>query len=192
MRWTTRIGTAWCTADLKPSNVMLTRDSVKLLDFGLAKLKERDDEAPIEATRSERLTEVGAIAGTVPYMAPEQIEGRDVDGRTDIFAFGVVLFEMLCGRRPFAGDSRASLMAAIVARGTAGVVVAAAAGAGLARAADPSLPGKRSRGSLADRAGHGGRVEVDRGGTAGRQHRRRSTRVGRAVPRCGAAPPEPP
>jgi len=102
-------------ADLKPSNVMLTRDSVKLLDFGLAKLKERGEEAPLDATRSERLTEVGSIAGTVPYMAPEQIEGREVDGRTDIFAFGVVLFEMLCGRRPFAGDSRASLMAAIVA-----------------------------------------------------------------------------
>ena len=101
--------------DLKPANVMLTRDSVKLLDFGLATLTERDEEAPIDATRSERLTEVGSIAGTVPYMAPEQIEGRDVDGRTDIFAFGVVLFEMLSGRRPFAGDSRASLMAAIVA-----------------------------------------------------------------------------
>ena len=102
-------------ADLKPSNVMLTRESVKLLDFGLARLKERDEEAPLDATRSERLTEVGFIAGTVPYMAPEQIEGREVEGHYDIFAFGVVLFEMLCGRRPFAGDSRASLMAAIVA-----------------------------------------------------------------------------
>ena len=102
-------------ADLKPANVMLTRDSVKLLDFGLAKLRERDEEIPVDATRSERLTEVGSIAGTVPYMAPEQIEGREVDSRTDIFAFGVVLFEMLSGRRPFAGDSRASLMAAIVA-----------------------------------------------------------------------------
>ena len=101
-------------ADLKPGNIMLTRDSVKLLDFGLAKLKERDEEAPVDATKSERLTQVGSIAGTVLYMAPEQIEGREVDGRTDIFAFGVVLFEMLSGRRPFAGKSRASLMAAIV------------------------------------------------------------------------------
>ncbi len=101
--------------DLKPGNIMLTRDGVKLLDFGLAKLTERDDQVPIEATRSERLTEAGIIVGTVPYMAPEQIEGRDVDARTDIFSFGVVLYEMVCGRRPFAGNSRASLMAAIVA-----------------------------------------------------------------------------
>ena len=100
--------------DLKPGNIMLTRDSVKLLDFGLAKLKERDEQVPTDATRSARLTEVGTIVGTVPYMAPEQIEGREVDARTDIFSFGVVLYEMVCGRRPFAGDSRASLMAAIV------------------------------------------------------------------------------
>jgi hypothetical protein len=100
--------------DIKPSNVMLTRDSVKLLDFGLAKLKERDEEVPFDATRSAHLTEVGTIVGTVPYMAPEQIEGRDVDARTDIFSFGVVLYEMACGRRPFVGDSRASLMVAIV------------------------------------------------------------------------------
>jgi hypothetical protein len=100
--------------DLKPGNVMLTRDSVKLLDFGLAKLKERDEQAPIDATRSEPLTAADTIVGTVPYMAPEQIEGREVDARTDLFAFGVVLFEMVSGRRPFSGDSRASLMAAIV------------------------------------------------------------------------------
>ena len=100
--------------DLKPSNIMLTRDSVKLLDFGLAKLKERDEQVPTDATKSA-LTDEGIIVGTVPYMAPEQIEGHEVDARTDIFSFGVVLYEMLSGRRPFAGDSRASLMAAIVA-----------------------------------------------------------------------------
>jgi serine/threonine protein kinase len=100
--------------DLTPGNIMLTRDSVKLLDFGLAKLKERDEQIPLETTASARLTDVGAIVGTIPYMAPEQLQGRDVDARTDIFSFGVVLYEMLCGRRPFAGDSRISLMSAIV------------------------------------------------------------------------------
>jgi hypothetical protein len=101
--------------DLKPANVMLTRESVKLLDFGLARLTERDHLVPGDPTLSLPLTDRGAVVGTVPYMAPEQIEGGDVDARTDIFAFGVLLYEMVCGRRPFAGDGRASLMAAIVA-----------------------------------------------------------------------------
>src|SRR5687767_2649557 len=101
--------------DLKPSNVMLTRDSVKVLDFGLAKIAERDEEALKDPTLSVRLTDAGTIMGTVPYMAPEQIEGREVDARTDIFAFGVILYEMVCGRRPFTAESRASLMAAVVA-----------------------------------------------------------------------------
>ena len=100
--------------DLKPGNVILTRESVKLLDFGLAKLTERDDLVQEDSTLTVPLSAVGTVVGTVPYMAPEQIEGREVDARTDIFAFGVVLYEMVCGRRPFAGDSRASLMAAIV------------------------------------------------------------------------------
>jgi hypothetical protein len=101
--------------DLKSSNIMLTRDSVKLLDFGLAKLTKRDEQVLTDPTQSAQLTDMGTVMGTVPYMAPEQIEGREVDARTDIFAFGVVVYEMICGRRPFAGDSRASLMAAIVA-----------------------------------------------------------------------------
>ena len=100
--------------DLKPGNIMLTRDSVKLLDFGLARIRERDEQLPTDATNSA-LTDAGTIVGTIPYMAPEQIEGHEVDARTDVFSFGVVLYEMVCGRRPFVGDSRASLMAAIVA-----------------------------------------------------------------------------
>jgi len=101
--------------DLKPANVMLTRDGVKLLDFGVAKLKERDEESLRTATQTEHLTDVGTIVGTVAYMAPEQIDGSELDARSDLFSFGVVLFEMVSGRRPFAGDSRATLMAAIVA-----------------------------------------------------------------------------
>jgi eukaryotic-like serine/threonine-protein kinase len=100
--------------DLKPGNVMLTRAGVKVLDFGLAKLREEDEQGSQVATRSFDLTAEGALVGTVPYMAPEQLEGRPADFRTDIFAFGAVLYEMVTGVRPFKGNSRASLMAAIL------------------------------------------------------------------------------
>ena len=100
--------------DLKPTNVMVTREGVKLLDFGLARFRGADGDAT-EATRSfPSLTEEGVVVGTLPYMAPEQAEGRDADERTDIFALGIVLFEMTTGRRPFQGTNRASLTAAIL------------------------------------------------------------------------------
>ena len=101
--------------DLKPSNVMLTAAGVKLVDFGLAKLRDAgyDDDVQ-KATRSLQLTEDGIVIGTLPYMAPEQVAGRGADARTDVFALGIVLFEMTTGRKPFGGDSRASLMAAIL------------------------------------------------------------------------------
>ena len=108
--------------DLKPGNVMLTRSGVKLLDFGLAKLS-----APPAAGMSglsmmpttpggSALTARGAILGTFEYMAPEQLEGKEADARTDIFAFGLVLYEMVTGRRAFSGASQASLIAAILER----------------------------------------------------------------------------
>ena len=100
--------------DLKPPNIMLTRDGVKLLDFGLAKLKEPDERRVAGITESVGLTDDGVIVGTLPYIAPEQIDGREIDARADIFSFGVVLFEMVCGHRPFVGDSRASLLAAVL------------------------------------------------------------------------------
>jgi len=99
--------------DLKPSNLMLTRDGVKILDFGLAKLRE-DVRPDTETATALQLTESGTVVGTLPYMSPKQLEGRQVDARSDIFSFGVVLYEMVTGRRPFGGDSRVSLMAAIV------------------------------------------------------------------------------
>jgi Tol biopolymer transport system component len=104
--------------DLKPANVMLTRAGVKLLDFGLAK-----STVPVVAaaptmsmppTTPANLTVQGTILGTLQYMAPEQIEGLEADARTDIFAFGAVLFEMLTGRTAFVGTTRASLLSAIL------------------------------------------------------------------------------
>ena len=103
--------------DLKPGNVMLTKSGVKLMDFGLAKIVAAP--VPIEAltsapTRTKDLTIEGTLLGTVPYMAPEQLEGRQADARTDIFAFGALLYEMAVGRRAFTGASQASLMSAIL------------------------------------------------------------------------------
>jgi Tol biopolymer transport system component len=98
--------------DLKPSNIMLTKDGVKLLDFGLSKFQRIP--ATADQTVTDALTREGAILGTLPYMAPEQLEGKEADARTDIFAFGSVLFEMITRRKAFAGKSQASLVAAIM------------------------------------------------------------------------------
>jgi len=101
--------------DLKPANVMLTRDGVKVLDFGLAKPyapSAVDSEAP---TLTSPVTQPGLLVGTLPYMAPEQLRGQKADARTDVFALGAVLYEMVTGRRPFQGASHADLMAAVLA-----------------------------------------------------------------------------
>ncbi|HEU5163646.1 MAG TPA: protein kinase, partial [Thermoanaerobaculia bacterium] len=103
--------------DLKPANVMLTKSGAKLLDFGLARIAEGAPGHAMEgSTQHMPLTEEGTILGTVQYMAPEQLEGRDADARTDIFALGALLYEMVTGRRPFDGTSRASVIAAIMER----------------------------------------------------------------------------
>jgi len=102
--------------DLKPGNVMLTKSGVKLLDFGLAKgfdapkAKESLTALPTQAA----LTQEGTILGTFQYMAPEQLEGKGADARTDIFAFGAVLYEMATGKKAFSGTSQASLISAIM------------------------------------------------------------------------------
>ncbi|HUP61688.1 MAG TPA: protein kinase [Thermoanaerobaculia bacterium] len=104
--------------DLKPGNIMLTRSGLKLLDFGLAKLTGEAgllSQASQSAVQTVKpLTTEGSILGTLQYMSPEQLEGKEVDARSDIFALGAVLFEMTTGRRPFNGSSQASLIAAIL------------------------------------------------------------------------------
>ena len=103
--------------DLKPGNVMLTKPGVKLLDFGLAKTHEDTNAASSDSqqpTQNKPLTDAGTILGTVQYMAPEQLEGKDVDARADVFAFGAILYEMLTGRKAFEGGSQASLISAIL------------------------------------------------------------------------------
>jgi len=102
--------------DLKPANIMLTKSGAKLLDFGLAKyqLKAATPTASHLETRDKPLTEEGTILGTVQYMAPEQLEGKESDPRTDIFAFGEVLYEMITGQRAFKGTSKAALISSIL------------------------------------------------------------------------------
>ena len=109
--------------DLKPGNVMLTKAGAKLLDFGLAKPAAGGGAAgragadlTASPTMAPPLTAQGTILGTFQYMAPEQLEGQEADARTDIFAFGAVLYEMLTGRKAFEGKSQASLIAAILER----------------------------------------------------------------------------
>ena len=104
--------------DLKPGNIMITKSGAKLLDFGLAKFSLQaglSSASTIETADEKPLTEEGLVLGTVQYMAPEQLEGRQADARTDIFALGSILFEMATGKRAFTGKSKATLISSILA-----------------------------------------------------------------------------
>jgi len=102
--------------DLKPGNIMLTKSGVKLLDFGLAKIIQSPSFSDLSApsTVQKPLTAAGTVLGTLQYMAPEQLEAREIDARTDIFALGAVLYEMVTGRRAFSGSSQSAVIAAIL------------------------------------------------------------------------------
>jgi serine/threonine protein kinase len=102
--------------DLKPENLFVTKDGrVKILDFGLAKLKPQQvGAADSQAPTHKKITDQGTVMGTVGYMSPEQARGQEADHRTDIFSFGMILYEMLSGQRAFNGASVADVMSAIL------------------------------------------------------------------------------
>jgi serine/threonine protein kinase len=101
--------------DLKPLNIMVTDEgSVKLLDFGLAKLYEQDVSLSVLPTADLPATQAGTVLGTVAYMSPEQAQGQPADARSDIFSFGLVLYEMLSGKRAFSGESPLATAAALI------------------------------------------------------------------------------
>jgi serine/threonine protein kinase/Tol biopolymer transport system component len=124
LRYGTQIGDALDKAhrrgivhrDLKPGNVMLTKGGIKLLDFGVARLRLAVAGDLSTATAPESLTSTEAIVGTLPYVAPEQLEGASGDARSDIFALGAVLYEMASGKRAFGADSAGGIIAAILNR----------------------------------------------------------------------------
>ena len=101
--------------DLKPANILVTKQGLKLLDFGLAK-QQVTGLGPDDVTIQGAMTAQGQITGTLQYMSPEQLNGKEADARSDIFAFGCVLYEMLSGKKAFAGSTAASVIGAIMGR----------------------------------------------------------------------------
>ena len=126
LRYALQIGDALAQAhaqgvihrDLKPGNIMLTSRGAKLLDFGLAKLEAEPQPSGLTtialAAEGKSLTAEGIILGTLEYMAPEQLEGKEADARTDVFSLGTVIYEMATGKKAFTGESKASVIVRIL------------------------------------------------------------------------------
>jgi tRNA A-37 threonylcarbamoyl transferase component Bud32 len=102
--------------DLKPANILVTKNGVKLLDFGLAKAERAKAISASDETVTQAITQEGAILGTLQYIAPEQLQGKGADARSDLFSFGCVLYEMLTGKPAFEGENPASVIAAVLER----------------------------------------------------------------------------
>ncbi len=153
--------------DLKPGNVMLTRSGAKLLDFGLARA---GDSGPVAVSpRSEMtealpmpLTQAGTVVGTWPYLSPEQLAGRPADARSDVFALGAVLYEMLTARRAFPGATLAEVHAAILDESVPDPRAHVTPFARAARGGGAPLPGEGSAGALAERRRRGARTAPGR------------------------------
>ena len=164
--------------DLKPANVMVAGDGrVKVLDFGLAKIAAPPSDEPLDSEMETDLhTREGVVMGTMPYMSPEQIAGRAVDQQTDVFSFGVMLYEMATGRRPFAGQSSAELASAILRDTPPAPAAAPCRSAGRAVASHHPLSRKGARCTLSE---HGGpsRCVADAASGRGRSDHRPRTRA---------------
>jgi serine/threonine protein kinase len=139
--------------DLKPGNIMLTAMGAKLLDFGLAKPAAPSANAATltaASTEATPVTQQGTIVGTFQYMSPEQVEGKELDGRSDIFSLGAVLYEMVTGRRAFQGKSQLSIASAILEKESEPITQVEANDATDPGPRDSEMSDERSRGTMAD------------------------------------------